>query len=786
MSEQKKDMKQIIEESFTQYAGAVLQSRALVDVRDCIKPSARQIFYCLYTDKFLPTKPFKKTLKAIGSAVRVYVHGDSSAEGVIMRAAQPFAMRYPLVEVEGNGGNPIESGNWASPRYSAARLSKIAANMFDAIDKDTISEWRDNYDDTEQYPMVLPSKGFYNLVNGTLGIGIGAASSVPQYNAKDLHQALITLLNNPDATFEELYCQPDFATGGYLLNEDEVKESMRRGQGAACKLRAKIDFDNKENSLIVTEIPYGVYTNTICRELEAIVESDENPGIERFNDLTGKTPFLKIYLKRNGNPTKVLNYLWKHTSLQSHFGINFTMLKDGRFPRIFTWKEMLQEHVEHEKIVYRREFEYNLNKLRFQIMINEGILMCLNNIDEVVELIKTSSSTAEAKEKLIKLLDINEDQAKAILKVTLSRLAKLEIEKLINENEQLKEEAAKIERILNDIEEFNSYLIAGWKKTIKELGDDHRTKVITLPELTDEDREIENVEAEDVVVIITRDGGIKRVSKSAFKPQHRNTQGIKKPDEAILTTISTNTIDTLMIFTSKGRLYRTLVDNIPAGTMKTKATDLTMLLTMKGDESVIAATSLNRHGTAKYVIFVTQNGLVKKTELKEYFTGRKGAGTAAIKLREDDTIASAAFVSDEDMLLVTQNGIGLKFDTTKVLPVGKTAMGVKGITLAQDDKIIAGVVCPKVDTKVAIFNTCGIGKKIDVSTILTQNRGGKGVLLSKMPIASAFAIDDNDIIFIQGTVNNLCIAASEVPLLTRVSVGNIMIKKSNIVSAVKI
>lgn len=784
--EQSQNMKEIIKDAFLQYSGAVLQSRALVDVRDCLKPSARQIFYCLYTDKFLPNKPFKKTLKAIGSVARMYIHGDSSAEGVIMRAGQPFAMRYPLVQVEGNGGNLMEAGNWAASRYSSARLSPIMAQMFKSIDKDTINEWRDNYDDTEQYPAVLPSKGFYNLVNGTLGIGIGAASSIPQYNATDIHQALITLLKNPDATFEMLYCVPDFATGGFLLNEPEIKEAMRNGQGAACKLRAKIDHDTKENALVVTEMPYGVYTNTVCKQLEAIVESDENPGIERFNDLTGKTPLLKIYLKRNGNPTKVLNYLWKHTSLQSHFGVNFTMLKDGRFPRIFTWKEMLQEHVEHEKIVYRREFEYNLNKIRFQIMINEGILKCLNNIDEVVELIKTSSSTTDAKEKLIKFLDINEDQAKAILKVTLSRLAKLEIEKLINENEQLKEEAAKIEHILNDVEEFNSYLIAGWEKTIKELGDDHRTKVITLPELTDEDKEIENVEAEDVVVIITRDGGVKRVPKSAFKPQHRNTQGIKKPDEAILTTISTNTIDTLMIFTSKGRLYRTLVDNIPAGTMKTKATDLTMLLTMKGDESVIAATSLNRHGTAKYVIFVTQNGLVKKTELKEYFTGRKGAGTAAIKLREDDTIASAAFVSDEDMLLVTQNGIGLKFDTTKVLPVGKTAMGVKGIALAQDDKVIAGVVCPKVDTKVAIFNTCGTGKKIDVSTILTQNRGGKGVLLSKTSVASAFAIDENDIIFIQGTTNNLCIAASEVPLLTRTSVGNIMIKKSVILSAVKI
>ena len=784
--EQSQNMKEIIKDAFLQYSGAVLQSRALVDVRDCLKPSARQIFYCLYTDKFLPNKPFKKTLKAIGSVARMYIHGDSSAEGVIMRAGQPFAMRYPLVQVEGNGGNLMEAGNWAASRYSSARLSPIMAQMFKSIDKDTINEWRDNYDDTEQYPAVLPSKGFYNLVNGTLGIGIGAASSIPQYNATDIHQALITLLKNPDATFEMLYCVPDFATGGFLLNEPEVKEAMRNGQGAACKLRAKIDHDTKENALVVTEMPYGVYTNTVCKQLEAIVESDENPGIERFNDLTGKTPLLKIYLKKNGNPTKVLNYLWKHTSLQSHFGVNFTMLKDGRFPRIFTWKEMLQEHVEHEKIVYRREFEYNLNKIRFQIMINEGILKCLNNIDEVVELIKTSSSTTDAKEKLIKFLDINEDQAKAILKVTLSRLAKLEIEKLINENEQLKEEAAKIEHILNDVEEFNSYLIAGWERTIKELGDDHRTKVITLPELTDEDKEIENVNAEDVVVIITKAGMAKRVPKSAFKPQTRNTKGIKTVDEAVLTTISTNTIDTLMIFTSTGKLYRLLVDMIPAGTAKSKGTDLASLAGMKVDEEIVAATSLDRHGRAKYVCFVTKQGLIKKTKLKEYITGRRGTGVAAIRLKENDSIASVVFLDEEELLIATKNGMAIRFNTKTITPVGKTAMGVKGISLVADDYVITSIPIESYTPNIAVFTPDGRGKKIDIVTIPLQNRGGKGAVISKTPVAAVIKINKDDNVFVQGRPTSICIAEKDIPLTSRVSIGNLMIKQSTITDVIKL
>ena len=248
----------VIKESFLQFGGAVLQSRALPDARDILKPSARQIFYCLYTDKFVHEKPFQKTLKAIGSAFRMYIHGDSSAEGIIMRAGQPFAMRYPLVEVEGSYGTLLASGSWAAPRYTNARLSHLANYLFVDINKDVISEWRDNYDDTEQYPMVLPSKGYYNIVNGSYGIGVGAASSIPQYNLKEVNEALIKLLWNADISFDEIYCAPDFATGAVMLNAKEVKESHRNGTGSSCKLRSVIEFDSKERCLMVTEIPYMV------------------------------------------------------------------------------------------------------------------------------------------------------------------------------------------------------------------------------------------------------------------------------------------------------------------------------------------------------------------------------------------------------------------------------------------------------------------------------------------------------------------------------------------------
>ena len=470
------DLKKVIDESFTQYSAAVLQSRALVDVRDCIKPSARQIFYCMYTDKFIHNKPFQKTLKAIGSAMRIYIHGDSSCEGIIMRAGQPFSMRYPLVEIEGNGGNLISSGNYAAPRYTAARLSALAEYLFADLQKNTVDEWRLNYDDSEQYPAILPSKGFYNLVNGNFGIAIGAASSIPQYNLKELNNALITLIKNPNCDFDEIYCAPDFATGATIINMNEVKESHKKGTGFACKIRSTVEWDNRERCFVVTEIPYMVYTETICKELEDIINGDTNPGIERFNDLTGKQPLIKIYLTKMANPDRVLKYLYKNTSLQYYYGVNFTMLDNGRFPKVFTWKEMLQAHIDHEKVVYRRGFEYDLKKIEDRIHIIDGLIICIANIEEVVQIIKTASNTTEAGRKLKEKFLLDDTQVKAVLDMRLARLAHLEVQKLEDERANLQKEAERISNILNNDELFANELIKGWREVAEKFGDARRTR----------------------------------------------------------------------------------------------------------------------------------------------------------------------------------------------------------------------------------------------------------------------------------------------------------------------
>ena len=797
--EQQKNMAEVIKESFTQYSGAVLQSRALVDVRDCIKPSARQILYCLYTDKFLHNKPFKKTMKALGSAMRLYIHGDASCVGVMMRNGQPFAMRYPLTEVEGNGGNIIETGNWAAPRYTGTRLSELSSYLMQDIKKkDIISEWRDNYDDTEKYPAVLPSKGFYNIVNGTSGIGIGMGSSCPQFNIKDVNAALEKLLLNPDIDFEEIYCTPDFATGGYLINEKEVKEALKYGskqkakdndaEGASCKLRAKIEIDPEDSegrTLVVTEVPYGVYTNTIVKELDQILESDDNPGIERYNDLTGTTPNIKIYPAKGVPHKKIINYLYKHTSLQYHFSINLIMLDQGRFPKMFTWKEMLQAHIDHEKEIYRLGFEHDLKDLQHKVPIIDGLLICLASIDEVVKVIKSSESTKVASANLIKNFLLDEEQAKAVLDMKLSRLAHLEIEKLKDDKLKLEHEIARINSILTHEDLFNNELIKGWRETAKKFGDEHRTKVITVTE--DPEDEVEMVTPQDCVVVLNKAGSIKRVPAASFKTQKRGGKGIKNAGDVIVDTISTNTVDTLMIFTDKGKMYKLLVDNIPEGTNASKGIDIGALIELGVDEEVIAITSLYRKSKAKYVVFITKNGLVKKTELKEYKATKRTKGIIAIKLKDGDSIANVTFLNDEDLILITKKGMGIHFETININPIGRNTSGVKSIKLKENDEVLIGL--PYDTSKertLAIFNTKEKGMRINMEDISPQGRGGVGVKVSNLPIAGAALVKDTDNILVSGSTTSICIAASDLPIVSRGCEGNIVIRGCNIESIVKL
>ena len=780
----------IIKKSFTQYSGAVLQSRALVDVRDCLKPSARQIFYSMYQHKLTHDKAFKKTNNAIGQAmVDFYIHGDSSCEGVIMRAGQPFAMRYPLIDIEGNGGSQIESGNWAAPRYTSARLSAVSKCLFEDINKDTISEWRDNYEDTQQYPAVLPSKGFYNLVNGTTGIGIGMASSVPQYNIRELNKALETLIKNPDCLFDEIYCAPDFATGAVLINEPEVKESMKRGTGAACKLRSIIDYDINEHCLIVKEIPYGVYTNTICKELEAIIQSEDNPGIERHNDLTGKTVLIKIYLGKNINPDRIIRYLYKNTSLQYYVSINFTMLDNGRFPKVFTWKEMLQAHIDHEKEIYRRGFEFDLNKCKFRIHIIDGLLICLAKIEEVVQTIKSSQSTVDAKNALIKNFLLDEEQAKAVLDMKLSRLANLEVKKLQDEKEDLLKEVARIENILNNEELFNNEIIAGWHAVTKAYGDDRRTTIRTI-EVNKAD-DVPDIQPEDCIIILTEGGTIKRVPSAAYKPQKRNGKGIKTQDDITSMIIRTNTVDSLMVFSDTGKMYRLPVDDVPEGTNSSKGMSVKGLVNMEFDENPAVIYSIYRDTDAKYVFFVTKNGTVKKTLLDEYIKTRKKGGLNAITLADNDALASVFLIKEEPVILISKKGQVIKFNSTDVNAQGRATIGVRGMNLNDGDEVVCALAQRDATDSLALFSEKGLGKKILPNEIVIQKRAGKGVCCYKTTESSGNVVcgtlvSDEDNVLVVGKTKSICISAKELPALGRASIGNQILKNNTVMGVSKI
>lgn len=767
------ELKPIIEQSMTQYAGAVLQSRALVDVRDCLKPSARQIFYCMDKYKYTANKPFQKTMAAIGDAMKhFYIHGDSSCEGIIMRAGQPFAMRYPLVEVKGNGGTLLSSGNWAAPRYTEARLSKLANYLFGDIDKETIDDWRDNYADNEQYPGVLPTKGFYNLVNGTSGIGIGMACSVPQYNIKELNTALIHLIDNPDCDFEEIYCAPDFATGAILYNESDVKESMKNGTGFACKLRSVVEFDSKERCFIVIEIPYGVYTNTICGQLEEIINGEENPGIERFNDLTGAKPLIKIYLTKKANPDKVLKYLFKNTSLQHHYGINFTMLDKGRYPKVFGWKEMLQAHIDHERIVYRRAFEFDLNKIKSRIHIIDGLLICMARIEEVIQTIRNSASSAAASIALQQNFLLDAAQAKAVLDMKLSRLAHLEVKKLENERAELQLKAESIEKILNNEELFKEEIKKGWREVAAKFGDNRRTKILNISKEEEEPTEIRTLQ-----VSLTNKNRIYTMESSTLYTQKKGTVGKKiklDKDEYIMSTCLVQTNEEILFFTQEGNYY-----HCPASKLMIDEIVHISNLFLFGEEQFCNLCGVNKKDAKPFILFITKNGMLKKSNLSEYNI-KRGGGAKALALDEGDEIVSVLFVNSEKIGLLSAGGNFLITTTSDIRPIGRTTKGIKGMKLNDEDYVISAHIIPEDTISIMSISGEGNAKQTKISEFVTQGKNTKGARLQKVVsedwMADFKPIVNETEVSIASTSSTLKIKVNEVAMLSRGTQGSRAIK----------
>ena len=766
-------MTDIVKQSFTQYAAAVIQSRALVDARDGLKPSARQIFYCMDKYKYVAAKPFQKTMAAIGDAMKhFYIHGDSSCEGIIMRAGQPFAMRYPLVEVKGNGGTLLSSGNWAAPRYTETRLSKLAAYLFADIDKETIDDWRDNYADNEQYPSVLPTKGYYNIVNGSSGIATGMACSVPQYNLRELNNALIHLIDHPDCNFNEIYCAPDFATGAILYNESDVKESMKNGTGFACKLRSVVEFDAKERCFVVTEIPYGVYTNTICGQLEEIVNGEENPGIERFNDLTGATPLIKIYLSKRASPDRVLKYLFKNTFLQYHYGINFTMLENGRFPRVFGWKEMLQAHIDHERVVYRRAFEFDLNKIKGRIHIIDGLLICMARIEEVVQTIRGAASTAAASIALQTNFLLDEAQAKAVLDMKLSRLAHLEVQKLENERKELVDKAAAIEKILGDEELFKDEIKRGWREVAEKFGDARRTKVINISKEDEEPTEVKSLQ-----ISMTNQNNIYLSEVSTLYTQKRGGVGNKArlgAGEYVIHTEQLESNEEVAFFTARGDFY-----HHPAATLPVGEKIAIEALFGISNERIVAIAAFNKRRSCKNIVFFTKNGFVKKSELAEYNLKRSGS-LKAINLDVNDEIASILFINDEDVGIMTELGNFIRITTNDIRAIGRVAKGIRGIKLNEGDAVCCAYPIKKDAQYIISVTSSGLFKKTPISEFVVQGKNTKGAKIHKLAgedtMADFVSLNTETEILVASSKSCIKLSINDVPTLSRSAQGTRAIK----------
>lgn len=596
---------------------------------------------------------------------------------------------------------------------------------------------------------------------------VGLASSIPQYNIRELNEALIHLIDNPNCDFNEIYCAPDFATGAILYNEADVKESMKKGTGFACKLRSVVEFDSKERCFVVTEIPYGVYTNTICGQLEEIVNGEDNPGIERFNDLTGSTPLIKIYLTKKANPDKVLKYLFKNTSLQYHYGINFTMLDNGRYPRVFGWKDMLQAHIDHERVVYKRAFEFDLNKIKARIHIIDGLLICMASIEEVVRIIRNSASTAEAAKALQKNFLLDEAQTKAVLDMKLSRLAHLEVKKLENEKIELQNKAAAIEKILNNEELFKEEIKKGWREVANKFGDARRTKILDICKEDEEPTEIRSLQ-----ISMTNKNNIYLSETSTLYKQKRGGVGNKAKLEAGEYVIHTEAIESneeVAFFTARGDFY-----HYPAAALAIGEKIAVEALFGISDERIVAISSFNKRRASQNVIFFTKNGFVKKSELSEYNLKRSGS-LRALNLDGNDEIASILFVNDEDVGIMTELGNFIRITTKDIRPIGRIAKGIRGIKLNEGDAVCCAYPINSNTQYIISVTESGLFKKTPINEFTTQGKNTKGAKIHKLTgkdtMADFIALGEEKEVLVASSKSVIKMSTNDIPNLSRAAQG---------------
>lgn len=666
----------------------------------------------------------------------------------------------------------------ASPRYTEARLAKLSEDGLLAGIKKNNVPFQPTYDETDEEPITLPTIFPNLLCNPNTGIGVAMACNWASHNLGEVAQAIYDYMDGA----EPMLPGPDFPTGGMVINKDDIPNIMHTGRGSV-RVRAK--YKVEKQNLVFYEIPYGVSTEALMEEIGKLSDDKEIEGIDDVrNESNKKGMRIVVECEKNSNPDAVARQLFAKSDLQTSFSYNQVALIN-KVPTELNLKQCCEIYVKHNIECLKREVEFDLAKAEERKHIVDGLLRALEDIDNIITLIKKSASASAAKDALIAQYKFSEAQAKAIVDMKLGKLAGLEKIELQEEAAELSNAIEELKIILTDEQHQKDTIRERLSAIVKKYGDARRTELAQI-EMPKTEKEVELVVPEDCVVIITQTGDIKRVAASAFKTQKRNGKGIKTEDEALLDMISTNTVDTLMVFTNKGKMYRLLVDKVPVGTNASKGTRIGSLINMELDERVIAITSLYRKSNAEYVIFITKNGLFKKTKLEEYMNTKRSTGIAAINIKEGDSIANVTFANEEEFIVITKQGMSIRFETKDVNAIGRVTAGVKSIKLNDGDEVLIGLPIKHTTDTLATFSANGTARKTSLDEFPCQGRGGKGLKIGSGELVGAALVSDEDNILIVGKPNSICINATEIPLLGRVSMGNIMIKNSTINNIIKI
>lgn len=778
------DVTKELSQNFIEYAVAVNSDRSIPDAKSGLKPVARRILFGAFDSGRTSNKPYVKNARIVGDVMgALHPHGDSSIYGALVRLAQPWVMRYPLMDFHGNRGSQSGDGP-AAMRYTEGRLAKISEEgMLKGLKKNAV-DFMPTYDDSGEEPITLPAVFPNLLCNPNSGIGVAMACNWACHNLKEVEQAIIDYI----AGEEPMLPGPDFPTGGTIINKNDIPLIMRTGHGSV-KIRA--NYVVKKNIITITEIPYGTTVEGLLDEIGTYCDDNPTIGIKDIKDQTD-IHGVKIVLEceNTSNPEAIMNKLFGKTNLQSSFAYNQVALVD-KIPTEMNLKDCCEVYVKHNIECIVREAQFDLKKAQDRLHIVDGLLKALEDIDNIIALIKKSDSSATAKVALMEKYKFSEEQAKAILAMRLSSLAHLEKIELQNEQADLQKTVAELTALISSSELQYTELKKRLHAIVEKYGDARRTQLIQIDPPKASEVEIANVEPEKCVVVMSEGGLIKRIPASSFRTQRRNGKGVKTANDINSAVIRTNTIDSLMIFTNQGRMYRVLVDTIPSGTNTTKGVPVQSLVSMEDNETPELMYSIYRDTDAKYVFFATKNGTVKKTSLDEYVKTKRKTGVAAITLRDGDALASVNLIKDEDIVMLTKQGMAIRFNSNEVAASSRATIGIKGIDLKADDEVVAVMVVRHEEDALAIFTKRGMGKKCPVSELPVNHRAGKGLIVYKPTPVTGEVVDgtlvsDEDSILIMSNSTSICISATEIPQQSRVSLGNQLIKATDVTTVSKV